>query len=647
MKADQSSKRAKRRSVAFANSPAIVIGAALASLLVASANADPARTLRGSVEGGEEGEPVWVGVFGDGAEAKREANRIEANLPSAHFIAGRVVDSDGAPVAGVDVVANVDGWRTATTKSGKDGAYRLGPLPHGERVSLFARSPGRGSTMHHGGIIVPREGLVLVLRRYAIAGRLVDETTGMPVREFRLTLNDQHQKARWEHGFQADNGRFRVPLDEVPMQGAVHSLVVQAQGYPPWFMHLTPADGAGIDLGEIVLVPGRSLSGRVVDIRTGNPIPGARINRADVRGEYRGWRHWMDNTSLRAVADENGMFVLEAVPPETGPVSASAEGYGTKFIDLPHGVPHLRFELEAVAPAPMVVITGSIVLADCTPVRGRAVALFHADDAAAAGVGYHSESIGYAMMLENGGFRLARRGLPDGAYVLVASSPAGVVARRTVVVSAGQSVEDVRLVVQEGNWLRISMAGLLAAERARVTIRDEKGRAVFSSRFGNGSHRVSGVPDEAEVVANASVRGQSRWLRTADPSWRWRGGGHALRLHGAFAADRHNRGRRTAPWRRAVSRAAGEPHRTEGALPHEPPRPLRRLWPRRRVALAAHRRRPLVRGACGARHAVRHRVACGVAVRGGSFGAYGAAGVASRGVVATQRRLFQLGRHRA
>ena len=625
----------------FANSRAIVIGAALASLLLASADAEPARTLRGSVEGGEQGEPVWIGVFGneaaegnwtqatganfevalppdepatllavsknrvprtvavgggspttvalrlepglalagtvrseDGtrlanAEVSIEpaetdalavppraapiwrsnrrgefelgglrpgrhsitlkaeghvprtfghvqvregsANGIEVNLPIAHFIAGRVVDTDGASVPGVDVVADMRGRRT-TTQSGKDGAYRLGPFPRGERVSLFARSPGRGSTLHHNEIMAPMDGLVLVFRQYAIVGRLVDETTGAAVRKFRLTLIGRGED-RWEYGFESDNGRFRVPLDEIPMEGGAHSLVVQAQGYPPRFTRLTPADGEEIDLGEIVLVPGRSLSGRVVDSRTGNPIPGARIDRGPRGGEYGGWRYWLENTALRTVADDKGWFVLDAVPPETIRVSASAEGYGTKFIDLPHGVPRHDFELEAVAPAPRVVITGSIVLADGTPVRGGVVALFHADDAASADVGYDSESIAYAMMLENGGFRLARRGLADGAYVLVASSDAGVVARRTVAIRDGRSVEDVRLVVQEGNWLRISMAGLLPAEGgAKVIIGDEEGRAVFNSRFGNGTHRVSGVPDEAVVVANAWVGGQSRWF---------------------------------------------------------------------------------------------------------------------------------------
>ena len=618
----------------FANSRAIAIGAVLASLLLASANAEPARMLRGSVEGGEQGEPVWIGVFGgDAAQGswtqatganfevalppderatllvvsknrvpravtvgsgspttvalrlapglalagtvrsedgtrlanvevsvepdetdglavpppaaplwrsdrrgefevgglrpgrhditltaegrvprtleyvqvrEGEANRIEVNLPIAHFIAGRVVDSDGAAVAGVDVVADESGRRTKT-KSGEDGGYRLGPFPRGERVRLFARSPGRGSTLHHDGVLVPRDGVDLVFRQYAIVGRLVDEPTGTPVRKFRLALFGQGEE-RWEHGFEAGDGRFRVPLHEVPMDGKPGPLVVEAQGYTPWFTRLPPPDGVEIDLGDVMLVPGRPLSGRVADVRTGNPIPGARIIAVLRRGEH----------YLRTVANDDGTFVLDALPPEAVRVSASAGGYaanGTKFIHVPPDVSHLDFDLEADVPAPVVAITGSIVLADGTPVAGDKVTLFRTADADSTDVRYSSDSIASTVMVDRREFRLEREGLPDGAYILVASSPAGVVAPRTVAIEDGQSVEDVRLVVKEGGGLRISLTGLLAAEGgAMVAIRDDNGRTVFDSEFGNGTHRISGVPAETVVVATAGVGLHSRWL---------------------------------------------------------------------------------------------------------------------------------------
>ena len=613
-----------------------VLGAALASLFLASANAEPARTLRGSVEGGEQGEPVWIGVFGDDAaegdwaqatgadfevalppgeratllvvsknrvpqklvvggdspttvalrlapglalagtvrsedgtrladvevsiepaetdglavppraapgwrsdlrgefelgglrqgrhnvtltaevhvprtlkdvEVRQGAtSRIEAELPIAHFIAGRVVNGDGDPVADVEVLADAWIWNESptTTKTGTNGAYRLGPFPRGTRLSVFARSSKLGSTVHHDNVAAPREDLVLVLRRQAVLGRLVAQATGAPVRKFRLTVMGQGEN--WDHALEADDGRFRVPLD-----GGTHSFVVQAPGYLPWFTRLKPPDAEECDLGEIALEPARSVSGRVVDAHNGRPIPGARVRRLH-RGRGHGvWAHWLSNSSERAVVGADGAFALHVLPLEAVRVRAYAEGYLDKVTRLPPGVPHLDFELDAEAPAPVVVIAGSIVRADGTPVAGQ-VSLFSAANAPSADVGASSGSITSYMTYDDGEFRFERKGLPDGVYVLVAGVTPGVVARHTVVIRDGQSVEGVRLVVKEGNWLRISLEGLLPSEGGRVTIRDEEGRVVFDSGFGNGVHHISGVPEEAVVVADASVGGQWRWF---------------------------------------------------------------------------------------------------------------------------------------
>ena len=493
--------------MSFLNCPATVIGAVLALFVAASANAEPARTLRGSVEGGQDGEPIWVGVFGeeaaegswteatgasfevalppgepatllvvsknrvphklavgtgspapvalrlaaglelagtvrseegapladaeiaieaaesDGFEVPSIAaprwrsdrrgrfrigglqpgshvvtltaeghvpltledvqvregtavNRIEAELPVAHFIAGRVVDGNGAPVAGVDVhVFRLDENSTTTNV---DGAYRLGPFRRGDRVVVFAHTPERGSTALHNAIMAPRDGLVLVFRRLAILGRLVDETTGASVRKFRLMVLSQATDLNGRvQQVEANDGSFRFPVD-----GGAIAVIVKAPGYPHWFKWLTPPDGGKFDLGEIALVPGRSLSGRVVDADTGSPIAGARVKRRYPQGAHSVWAKWDVSSAggltpaaqedktvpLRhVITDDDGIFTLHDLPVEAR-VTASAEGYAAKDVRLPPGVSHLDFELDAEAPAPVVVIAGSIVRADGTPV---------------------------------------------------------------------------------------------------------------------------------------------------------------------------------------------------------------------------------------------------------------------------------------
>ena len=628
-----------------------VIGAALASLLLVCANAESTRTLSGSVEGVQDGEPVWIGVFGDeaaegswtqatgvnfqvalpageratvlvvsknrvpltvpvtsGSPAKvalrlalglalsgavrsedgarltdaeitiepaesdglavpptatprwrsdrrggfrvgglrpgRHAvtlkaeghvpltledvqvrkgvdNRIEAELPTAHFIAGRLVDGRGGPVIGVDVhMLPVYGRTEVSARTNRDGAYRLGPFLRGERATVFAQSPELGSTVHHEDVVAPRDNLVLVLRRHALLGRLVDETTGGPVREFRITVLCQGDDFADDgddnvYEVEADDGRFRLPLDV-----GAYSVIVQAPGYAPWFQWVAPPDGEEYDLGEIALVPGRSLSGRVVDASTGRPIPGARIRRLFPKRAHAVWSMWDANHATApkpAVTGEDGTFTLHDLPVEVR-VRAGAKGYAFRQVRLPPGATHVDLELDAaapgadsLAPVPVVVIAGSIVRADGTPVAGR-VNLYRAADAASADVGLHGDSIDENHALANGAFRFERKGLPDGAYGLVAGTDVGVVARRTVVITDGRSVEGVRLVVKEGKWLQISIVGLAASESARVAIHEPERRTVFESWLSNGVHRVSGVPDEAVVTAEEGRSMHSRWL---------------------------------------------------------------------------------------------------------------------------------------
>ena len=64
----------------LANWRTTLTGAALASLLLVCANAESTRTVRGSVEGAQDGEPVWIGVFGDEAAEGSWTQATSANF---------------------------------------------------------------------------------------------------------------------------------------------------------------------------------------------------------------------------------------------------------------------------------------------------------------------------------------------------------------------------------------------------------------------------------------------------------------------------------------------------------------------------------------------------------------------------------------
>ena len=76
-------------------------GAALASLLLVCANAESTRTARGSVEGAQDGEPVWIGVFGEDGEGswtQATSANFEVALPPGERATLLVVSKNRVPL---------------------------------------------------------------------------------------------------------------------------------------------------------------------------------------------------------------------------------------------------------------------------------------------------------------------------------------------------------------------------------------------------------------------------------------------------------------------------------------------------------------------------------------------------------------------
>ena len=635
----------------FVSLPGAVLGAVLAPLLLASASAEPAQMLRGSVDGGEKGEPVWVGVFGDGAAegnwtqatgpgfeialppgeratllvvsknrvprtvrvtggsparamalalapglslagtvrsdgggllANAEItivsaedgdftvppraaprwrsdrrggfqvgglrpgrhsvtltaaghlpltmeeiqvrdgadNRIEAQLLTAHFIAGRVVDGEGAPVAGVDVVADgrtsayllaaeigEDGihrlsrvkgrWtdiETLTVKTAQDGTYRLGPFRLGERVQVVARGPGLRGSEHHQ-MAAPWDGLVLVLRRRALVGRFVNAATQEPIRRLHVTLRREGNPEYW---VDTQDGSFAVPLDDY-----TRAVFIAADGHPLWFRDLLPREGDEYDLGEVALAPARTITGRVVDARTGLPIQGAKVKRSDRPGDHGLWTQWVVNWIDTAITDAHGRFTLNAVPAETTPIIAATAGYWAEQIELPPHVNHIEFAMDLADDRDRdATVAGSLAWGDGRPAAGWVRLSWR----------WSTHGGETPHRTEDGEFRFER--LLDGEYRLTAAADGGVVEGRPVVVANGESVEGLRLVVKDGPRIRIELVGLpAAAPEAHVGVSDHKGTEVWHSRLGNGAHVLQGVPGKAVVAIGAQMGRASHRLR--------------------------------------------------------------------------------------------------------------------------------------
>lgn len=207
-----------------------------------------------------------VQVDGDKATYQREVVLREGETTTVEFspelgapLAGVVVDSEGAPVAGVSLQATAHGVgrRAATDTSDEKGTFRLIGLPAG-RVTLLAWLEERDTHLE---VDAPNESLTVTLSsKTEIGGRVVDPS-GRPLPSFVVNGQD----------VSAADGRFR---QTVRADARLSSF--SAQGFVPLKRPLRLGPGLN-ELGDVALSSGRDLSGRVVDGESGEPISGVRI----------------------------------------------------------------------------------------------------------------------------------------------------------------------------------------------------------------------------------------------------------------------------------------------------------------------------------------------------------------------------------
>lgn len=219
-----------------------------------------------------------------GDRAADGSNPFTLLLHPAAAAAGRVVTTQGEPVAGAELVAELSprgrrspaAVREVRTASGDDGRFRLRPLDAGSLYSLRVTAPGfaperRDLTGPEAGS--ERTGLEIVLQPGLTAfGRVVD-LDEEPVVGADVTLDPQtagsasffgrSRSGDERYAVTGDDGTFEIQ-DLAPGRA---DLRVHAAGRAPLAVPGVelPAGGSPVDLGTVVLEPGAVLEGRVTD----------------------------------------------------------------------------------------------------------------------------------------------------------------------------------------------------------------------------------------------------------------------------------------------------------------------------------------------------------------------------------------------
>lgn len=209
--------------------------------------------------------------------AKRAPEVVVITVRGAGDVSGRVVDSDGKPVAGVLVGVQVMGdipdalgargrgmlqtlrdvhnVSQAETRTSEDGAFVIEGLAAGEH-RLFALSGDvvsdpRQRVMVRGG---DRDVILRVLRRPRVRGRVLS-ADGAPIAHFSVE----------QTGVDSPDGRFDQPLPGPDSE----RVTVSAPGHVNERRNVRASWGDTVDLGDVSLAPGRSVTVSAVDARTG------------------------------------------------------------------------------------------------------------------------------------------------------------------------------------------------------------------------------------------------------------------------------------------------------------------------------------------------------------------------------------------
>jgi protocatechuate 3,4-dioxygenase beta subunit len=392
-------------------------------------------------------------------------------LDRALSLPGRVEDEAGAPVAGAIVTTGSDpsfsGAWTGPRKpqsratSGADGEFVLRGLSATARYVVTAKRQGYASRE----LLVsdPAEsaragGLVLTLDRGTRAfGRVLDRD-GLAVAGAEISLAREETADSWfwrqrfsaeEDGFSfatSSNGDGDFAFAQLPAGRFV--LTARAPGFAPKTVlglvvaAAGDAPGDATDLGSLILDPGVTLNGRVVD-PDGAPVAGALLQARAAQGTMFSRQQSEDPSTL---SEEDGLFAFaDRREGEEVILSVTREGYVER--SLP-GVRVALGETLEVVLQPAVAVRGRVLSPDGQAVSGARVEVVREGLARGPGARFRRRSTGTETD-DLGRFEL--RDVEPGTVRLAAEADAWLrVEIGAVELAPGRDLEDFEITLRAG-----------------------------------------------------------------------------------------------------------------------------------------------------------------------------------------------------
>ena len=238
-------------------------------------------------------------------------------------LSGRVLDPDGLPIRGAQVVVgDFRDFLSVKVFSGDGGSYRLSGLPAGD-IEVYSQRPGRGRASTRITVEEPGQSLAwdpVLTQDLEIRGRVVDEN-GAPLEGFVLLIEEEtrgtgSRKATQQRLTTDSNGAFsQGELSDLSYRITVH----EAEGSLP----CGSLDGVRPGTGEAeIRVERQALSsayliGRVLDAQ-GRIYPGAKVICFSTLGGYR-----------VAFAAKDGTYRVGPVPGGRYRIEVQAPGHAS------------------------------------------------------------------------------------------------------------------------------------------------------------------------------------------------------------------------------------------------------------------------------------------------------------------------------
>lgn len=416
-------------------------------------------------------------------------------------LSGVVTDPQGRPLEGAEIRAQTasedTGFFTFSLRdpgppdavTGADGAFRLEDHAAGESVSLSAHRAGYGPGETPRVALPAEEPVRIVLSPTArVSGRALgpDERpvpgAHVVLMELRETIRGGFSNlspGRIEQAVADEDGTF-VFEDVAP--GSITLTATAPRRQRAEIEGLEVRAGQELANVDLVLAPAATIEGRVLS-PTGRPVPGA-----EVAVQEAGENGMAGFARLRTLADGDGVYILDGVPPGPRTLAASAEGYRrtVRDLDVKAGGNAMDFDLETGLE-----VSGRVVDESGAPLAGAQVWL-HAN--------VPTPDTPRAITGADGVFRFS--GLSEGTFRLRADKEGYTnTSRGQEVTLSGASVTSLEIKLAPGGEITGHISGLPFDQLAKVR--------VFANWEGNagrvdpeGNYRISNLrPGDWEVRA--------------------------------------------------------------------------------------------------------------------------------------------------